>query len=291
MGKSVAGLAVLLWAFLPASARADVFDRYTNTILSKVAGTKGVLEINKLTPELVSQHGGKILPESGGVLVVVKTNGGYYSKLLVQFARQKASGKTAPIALLERVTTYRLGQERAILASAPLVHLYHDFVFQLDLAQVVPGDLGGDLRFTVKGEEGLLETVGKAQMYLITQPVPGTEPKKAAKPVVGEAFEAEHLAGTYRLYDDGRRTAKLTLKVQPDGTLTGDYTSEQTGRKYEVTGKISAEKHRFEFSVKFPQSMQQFQAWAFTKDASALCGWTKLQEREFGFYAVRLGEE
>jgi hypothetical protein len=282
---------VFLLAVLPTDANGDTFDRYTNSILAKVAGAKGVMEVKKLTPELVTQHGGKLVQDNGGVLVMVKTNGGFYSKMLVQFARQKTGGKTVPVVLLERVTTYRLGQERAILASAPLVHLYRDFVFQLDLAQVVPSDMGGDLRFTVQSNEGVLEAVGAAQMYLVTHPIPGTESKKPAKPLMGEAFEPEHLAGNYRLVDDGRRTARLTLKLNPDGTLGGDYTSEKTGQKYEVTGKLSAEKHRFEFTVKFPQSVQTFQAWAFTKDAGALCGWTKLQEREFGFYAVRGTEE
>lgn len=283
--------AVLLIAFVPPAASADTFDRYTNSILAQVAGAKGVIEVKKLTPELATQHGGKLVADNGGVLLVVKTNGGFYSKMLVQFARQKAGGKTVPVVLLERVTTYRLGQERAILASAPLVHLYRDFVFQLDLAQVVPSDLGGDLRYFMSGDEGALETIGAAQMFVVTQPIPGTESKKPVRPIMGEAFEPEHLAGTYRLVDDGRRTARLTLKLNPDGSLAGDYTSEKTGQKYEVTGKLSAEKHHFEFSVKFPQSVQTFQAWAFTKDAGALCGYTKLQEREFGFYAVRVTEE
>ena len=282
---------VLLLASSPAIVSADTFDRYTNSILAKVPGATGVLEVKKLTPELATQYGGKLVPDNGGVLVMVKTNGGFFSKMLVQFARQKTGGKTVPVVLLERVTTYRLGQERAILASTPLVHLYRDFIFQLDLAQVVPADLGGDLRFFMQGEEGVLETVGAAQMYVVTQPIAGTESKRPTKPLMGEAFEPEHLAGTYRLFDDGRRTARLTLKVNPDGTLGGDYTSEKTGQKYEVTGKLSQEKHRFEFSVKFPQSVQAFQAWAFTKDASAICGWTKLQEREFGFYALRMTEE
>ena len=291
MSRQISWSAPLLLLLWPVVAWGDVFDRYTNSILSKVPEAAGAKALTKLTPDLVAQHGGKIVPDTGGVLVVVKTNGGFASKLLVQFARQKAGDKTVPIALLERVTTYRLGHERAVLAQAPLVQLYHDFVFHLDLAQVVPADLGGDLRFVVRGEEVMLEVVGKAQMFLVTQPLAGTEAKKSARPQVGEAFEAEHLNGVYRLHDDGRRSARLALKVSPDGTLTGDYTSEQSGRKYEVTGKLSPEKHRFEFTVKFPQSVQTFQAWAFTKDAGALCGWTKLQEKEFGFYAVRLTEE
>jgi hypothetical protein len=128
-------------------------------------------------------------------------------------------------------------------------------------------------------------------MFLVTKPLAGTEPKKNAKPAVGETFEPHYFNGVYKLHDDGRRTATLTLKVDAAGEVTGEYVSEKTGQKYDVTGKVGTPKHLIQFTVKFPQSQQTFQGWMFTRDAAVICGATRFQEHEFGFYAVRQEDE
>jgi hypothetical protein len=281
----------LIWLCCPLPSWADAFDRYTNTVLSQVAGAAGVVPITKFTPELaLQQH--LYVSNNDGILLIVKTNDGLYSKMLVKFARQRFGERTVPIALLERVTTYKPGQERVLQAFAPVVQLYEGFHFNLGLAQVVPAGLAADLLFSAPGTEGQIEPLGKAALYLLTKPLPGAEPAKpTTRPTLSDAFDPSAISGTYRLFDDGRRTARLTLRVTADGVVAGEYVSEQTGRQYEVSGKILGAKHQVQFTVKFPQVEQTFVGFAFTRDAGALAGTTTMQGREFGFYATRVDDD
>lgn len=272
----------------PGILYADTFDRYTNPILAKAAEANDAKKIDKLTLAQVAKHN-DLFQETGGVLLIVRTNQGNNAKLLAQFARQRSGDKQFPIALLERATSYKPGQDRAVQAYASTVHLYDGFQYSLDLGQVVPAAVGGDLRFVDSPEGGYLEPVGSAKLYLVTKHLPGTEAKKpVGRTVLGEAFDPAMIAGSYQLFDDGRRTALLELALDAEGNLTGSYTSEQSGRKYDVAGKITPTmKHQLNFTVKFPNSTQEFTGYVFTRDAKAICGVTKLQGQEFGFYAVR----
>lgn len=277
-----------LLILLPTLVNADTFDRYTNPILGSAAESPNVKPITKLLPAMVAQHN-DLFQETGGVLLIIKTNQGTNAKVLAQFARQRSGDKQVPMVLLERATCYKLGQERALQATAAVVHLYDGFQFQFDLGQVVPTAIGGDIRFVDSPEGGALEAVGNAKLFLVTKHLPGTEAKKpAGRTVLGEAFDPAALNGTYQLFDDGRRTATLELKLEAEGVISGSYTSEQSGRKYEVTGKLTPTiKHQLIFTVKFPNSTQEFTGYLFTKDARAMAGVTKLQGQEFGFYALR----
>jgi hypothetical protein len=282
-------------AVLPA-LRADAFDRYTNPILAQAAGAAGVTELRQLTPELIADHD-RVLPGTAAALLVVQTNEGRQSKLLVQSARQKTGdGQAAvPLLLVERYVTYKQGQERAVQASGQNLYLYPDFCLSLDLGQVVPPRLGGDLRFVVEAKPGgtrtYLEPLSKARLYLVTRPLPGTEPRKATRPAIGEPFEPRYFNGTYKLYDDGRRSGTLTLQVREGGEVTGAYYSDKDGQKYAVKGQVGIPSHALQFTIKFPRVEQTFQGWLFTGDGKALTGTSRLLDREAGFYALRLEEE
>ncbi len=132
--------------------------------------------------------------------------------------------------------------------------------------------------------------LGKARLFLVVKPLADVVPKKGAKLVVGEKFEPRWFNGTYRLHDDGRRSGKLTLKVEEDGTVSGHYYSDKDGSKYEVHGRVLTPKHSVQFTVKFPRSEQTFTGFLFTGDGQVLTGSSRLQEREAGFYAVRTEE-
>jgi hypothetical protein len=282
-------LCALLTAVAPAWA--DAFDRYTNFILAKAPEAAGVQVVTELTPEIISGND-SVLPGTTGALLIVKTTDGRWAKLLVQPAFQKANGKQLPILLIDRFVTYKEGQARAVQASGQNIHLYEGFRFSLDLGQVVPAELGGDLRLVVDRKAGsYVAPVGQAKVYLITKPLPGTEPPKTAKLIVGETFEPRYFNGTYKLYDDGRRSGLLKLMVDKDGEVTGSYFSDKDGQKYDVNGKLGSPKHAFQFTIKFPRTEQVFQGWMFTGDAKAFTGFSRLQERETGFYAVRVEGE
>ena len=274
----------------PALARADSFDNYTNPLLAKIAESKSAEKIDKLTTELLVDNA-RVLPGINGAFVVVKTNDNRWAKLLVQAARHKIDAeKSVPIALIERFVTFREGEERTILAKGENVRLFHDFRFNLDFGQVVPASLGGDLRFVAEGDKVYLEPIGKAEMYLVTKHLPEANPKKGPKVVVGEKFEPRYFNGVYKLYDDGRRSGTLQLQVLDNGDVDGWYYSDKDGQKYEVTGKVGNPNHSIQFKVTFPRTIQLFQGFMFTGDGKAITGTSRLQERETGFYAVRLDE-
>jgi hypothetical protein len=283
-------LAVALLA-LPRPGRADSFDRYLNPILGKVPTAEGVQEVETLTPTLVTDHEG-VLGDSQGAFLVVMTNEGRRSKLLVQPARQKLDAEhRVPILLVDRFVTYKEGTEQAVVTSGQNVALFPGFHFSLDLGQVVPEALGGDLRITAMGDKVYAEPVGKAKIYLVTKPLPEAAPKKTAKLVVGDTFEPRYYNGTFRLYDDGRRSGKLVLKVENGGEVNGSFYSDKDGEKYDVTGKIGMPVNTIQFTIKFPRTEETFQGWMFTGDARALTGYSRIVEHEQGFYAVRVEED
>jgi hypothetical protein len=291
MHRRLAALLAVALLALPRPARADAFDRYDNPILGKVPTAAGVEEVKRLTPSFLTDHGG-VLGDARGAFIVVMTNEGRRSKLLVQPARQKVDAEhRLPILLIDRFVTYKEGTEQTVLASGQSVALFPGFHFSLDLGQVVPESLGGDLRFVADGDKVYAEPVGKAKVYLVSKPLPEAAPKKTPKLVVGDAFETRYYNGTYRLYDDGRRSGKLVLKVENGGEVSGSFYSDKDGEKYDVTGKIGTPLNSIQFTIKFPRIEETFQGWLFTGDARALTGSSRLGDHEQGFYAVRLEEE
>jgi hypothetical protein len=275
----------------PAAVWADAFDPYINTVLEKVPTAAGVKEVKQLTPSLMADHG-SLLPNNPAAFIVVKTNQGRYSKLLVQPARQKTpSGTTVPILLIERFVTYKEDEERAIQVQGQNVRLFKDFQLSLDIGQVVPASVGGDLRFVADKGKTYAEPVGKAKIYLLTKPLPEATPKKGPRVVIGPTFEARYFNGTYKLYDDGRRTGTLQLQVDEKNRVTGSYYSGKDGQKYEVSGKIGNPPHVVQFTIVFPRTRQVFQGWMFTGDGKVITGSSRLQERDTGFYAVRVEEK
>jgi hypothetical protein len=274
----------------PPSTRASVFDRYTNEVLVKVPGAAGVKQVTQLTPALLAEHADAV-PGLGGAFLVVRTNEGRFARLIVQPARQKISDKlTLPILLVERFVTYKEGEERTVQAAGQNVRLFDGFHFSLDLGQVVPPAVGGDVRFVARAGKTHAEPVGKAEFFLLTKPLPEAAPKKGARFVVGEKFETRYFSGVYKLHDDGRKTATLHLKVEPNNDVSGFYYSGTDGKKYEVSGKIGNVPHALTFKVTFPRSVQTFYAMLFTGDGRVMTGTSVLQGRETGFYAVRQDE-
>jgi hypothetical protein len=290
MHRRLVAVTFVVLVAAPAHA-ADAFDLYTNPVLAKVPKADGALALTRVSREQIIDNDGALKGVTGAFLVV-KTNDNRWAKLLVQYALHKAGeGKTVPMASIERFVTFKEGQEQAVQAASKNVNLYPGFRFNLDLGQVVPEELGGDLRFVVDGDKKYLEALGKAKLYLVTKPLPEAIPPKTEKVVVGEKFELKYFNGTYELRDDGRRSGKLTLKVNEDGGVAGSYVSDKDGSAYDVRGRVGVPQHSIEFTVQFPRSEQMFKGWLFTADAKAIAGSSRLGEREAGFYALRVEEK
>src|ERR1700682_4244522 len=108
------GLVLAALVAAPSVARADAFDNYTNPILAKVPASKLAEPIKKLTEELMVVNS-RALPGATAAFVVVRTNDGRLSKLLVRPAAHKlADGGTLPIGYIERVATFCEGEERLV---------------------------------------------------------------------------------------------------------------------------------------------------------------------------------
>ncbi|MCI0460673.1 MAG: hypothetical protein L0Z62_27275 [Gemmataceae bacterium] len=290
MSRILLPITLLTLLAAPPVAPADVFDRYTNEVLIKVPGSAGVKRLAELTPALLAEHAGA-LPGVGGAFLVVKTNEGRFSKLVVQPARQRVSDKvTLPVLLIERFATYKQGEERTVQAAGQNVRLFDGFHFSLDLGQVVPGTVGGDVRLVTRDGSTIVQAAGKAEFYLLTKALPEPAPKKGARFVAGAKFEPHYFTGVYKLHDDGRKTATLHLKVEPNNEVSGFYYSGTDGRKYEVTGKVGNVPHSIQFKVTFPRASQLFAGMMFTGDGRVITGTSVLQGHETGFYAVRQEE-
>jgi len=65
---------------------------------------------------------------------------------------------------------------------------------------------------------------------------------------------------------------------------------DKDGERYKVQSKVLMPKHTIQFAVKFPRTEQVFRGWMFTGTGLAITGWSKLQDREAGFYATRVEE-
>jgi len=278
----------LIFAAGPALS-ADPFDYYTNPVLAKAVGLPEVKELKQVTPEMIADND-RVLP-GAGALLIVQTNEGRFSKVVVQAARQKVdSTSSVPILLVDRYVTYREGQERAIQCAGHNVRLFAGFRLSLDIGQIVPAALGGDLHFVAQGDKSYVEPIGKARLFLVMKPVPDAAPRKTSRLVVGDPFEPRYFTGAYKLHDDGRRSGTLKLEVAADGAVSGSYYSDKDGQKYDVEGKVGPAKHALQFTIRFPRSRQEFQGWMFTGDGKAITGSSRMQERETGFYATRVEE-
>jgi hypothetical protein len=275
----------------PAAARADAFDHYTNTLLVKIPKADGVQQVKELTDSMIVDHE-RVLPNVKPAFIVVKTNEGRFAKLLVQAAQQKLPDQSkVPILYIERFVTYKEGEERAIVAEGKNIRLFPDFQFNLDFGQVVPAKVGGDIVFVADGDKIHVAPVGKAEIYLVTKHLPEANPKKGDKVVVGATFEPKYFNGVYQLFDDGRRSGKLHLKVDAEGEVSGHYYSDKDGAKYEVAGKIGEPNHTIKFTIQLPRISQEFQGWMFTGNGQAIAGFSRILDREMGFYAVRIEEK
>jgi hypothetical protein len=287
---------VTLIALATSARAADPFDFYINPILGKVPESACAKEIKQLTAADIADND-QVIPDSNAAFLVVKTNDTRYAKLLVMTARRKITEeKSLPILLIDRFVTYRPGEDQAFHAIGKNVNLFNGFRFSLDLGQVVPEEVGGDLKFTAADDKLVLEPVGKAKMYLIVKPMPEAIPKKGAKLVVGEKFDGKYFEGKFKLFDDGRRSGVLTLTVDEEGIVRGTLVSDKDGKTYNVSGKVGKEKHAIDFTVTLPRTEQSFTGWMFTGDGKAITGSSKMlaaagqQAREMGFYALRIEE-
>ena len=286
-------LSVLTLLLISATLRAEQFDYHTFPVLNKAVTDGAVKEYKEITSEQLGELTG-ILPDTSSAMLVVVTNDKRFARLLVQPARQKVgTDKFATVLLIDKYATFRGTTDRAVQVTGVNTQVYPGLRMSLDVGQIVPESIGGDLMVVANEKDPnqfTVKPIKDAKLYVLTKPIPGVVPKKAPKFVAGEVFETRFFAGKYKMSDDGRRTGELRLEVAENGEVNGVFVSDRDGREYDVTGKAGTPKHQITFTIKFPATTQTFNGFMFTGNGKGIAGITKLAEREAGFYAERLEE-
>lgn len=272
-------------------AYAEAFDDYTAPVIAEAVMAGKWKELEELTGEAMIDAAG-VVPKTTGAMLIVRTNEFRWAKLLVQPGRQRFGKEVVPTISIEKYVTIRELTEKAIQAQGQTLALFDQFHFSLDLGQVVPSHLGGDLKVVADEQGNLrLKTIGMAKMYLVTEHLKLNTDKKAEKFVIGDPFEPKYFNGKFKLYDDGRRSGLLTLKVEESGVVRGAFYSDKDNQKYEVSGKVKSPSHAIQFTIYLPRTEQVYDGMMFTGTGLAITGFSKLQNREAGFYALRITDE
>jgi hypothetical protein len=270
--------AALLIAATPAFAL-DTFDRHTAYWLEQVA--------KKGTPvtEMSSRQAAELKflgPDITAPCVVVRTGEGNVAKALVSFGFRKSDPKPVPVVVLERFVTYDRDRPNIALAAGKNVMLFPGFQFDLDIGQVVPERLGGDLSFN---DQRRLLPLGEAKLFgLSGSALPAAE--EEGEPSAEPGVRPRDFAGTWIVDADGRLKGKWTLSVDDEGNVDGQHLSDETQSTFALSGKIT-EGNRLQCEVQFANAAQAFDLFLWTGDKSHMAGTTLQQDRKLGVFAVR----
>jgi len=282
-------IACLLWIGLSTTVfSADVFDRHTASLVKKLAND------GTATTELAMADAAKLKPLAaniGSPCLILKTDGGNYTKALVSWGLKKGKGtdKPTPLLLIERFVSYR--GERLDLTSAigKDVMLFPGFGFDFDIGQVVPAGQGADIEFTA---EGALACATEAKLVVLNgSQLPPAEKTAKHDPNDHEGVVALDFLGTWKLNADGRWLGELDLKVSEGGRATGSFTSEESKNAYELTGQTGSTPHNLKLEVFLANTQLSVDGYLWTKDKSQMAGTVTMAGRKFGFVATRVAAE
>jgi hypothetical protein len=72
--------------------------------------------------------------------------------------------------------------------------------------------------------------------------------------------------------------------------VTGRFRSEANGTSYPVTGQVSEESpQKSQFTIQYPRTEQVYDAFLWTEGKNLMAGSFTMNDRAFGFFAVREG--
>ncbi len=283
----VQGLAV------QALAWGQEFDRLDGGVLGQLIGSDAVKSHVRLDANELARVP-PVLKGLRSAVLVVKTDMGNLCRLQVSPAlRQPSDPASAPIPIfiLERFETFEPGSEGKRTAQERQRLLFPGFQIDLDSGQVVPAGCGGDL--AVQADDSAkpaLAPVNNAGLYSLERnPFPAKG--AAARPSSARQVQPTDFTGTYRLVANGQWSGDIELSVDDQGHARGRYRSDQTGTVYQVRGQTSrAPANQIELNVQFPRSELVLVGWLWTEGKAAFAGSAKLDDRPFGFVAIRQGE-
>lgn len=306
--RQLLGVGMSAFFVMVAPATAGEFDRLEGDALARISKDEHVKRHDRLTFAEIDALPA-MLPDHRSAFLVVKTGQGNYARVLVTAGLRKppegesgammkgeagkmagaGQGGAVPVLVLERFDTFEPGKSGSRIARGAGLILFEGFQVDLDSGQVVPPGQGGDLTFRKEGDAPpALKPLGSAVIFTPTKPIaPATA---AAGPSTGKSVLPGDFAGRFRLQADGRWSGLLELEVAADRGLTGRFRSEANGTSYPVTGQVLAESpQKAQFTIKFPRVEQEYDAFLWTEGKNIMAGSFTMQDRSFGFYAVREG--
>ena len=279
---------VVLFGLSAAAFAADVFDRHAAPLVKKLA------DEGTATKELTMADAAKLkslAANIGSPCLVLKTDGGNYTKALVSWGLKKGKGtdKPMPLLLIERYVSYR--GERLDLTSAigKDVMLFPGFGFDFDIGQVVPAGQGADIEFTA---EAVLACAAEAKLVVLNgSQLPPAEKSVKHDPNDHEGVVAQDFTGTWKLNADGRWLGELDLKVSEGGRATGSFTSDESKNAYEFSGQTGSTPHNLKLEIFLANTQLSVDGYLWTKDKSQMAGTVTMTGRKFGFVATRAASE
>jgi hypothetical protein len=274
-----------LWLLASPAWGIDIFDRHTSYWVKQAAQQHAAVE------SLSSGQAAELRALSRDILspmVVVQTDQGNWAKALLGWGLRKAQPAPVPVLFIERFVTYDRDRGDVTVAHGRNVMLFPGFEFDFDIGQVVPRDLGGDVAFN---DQRLLVPIAAARLHPVNgSVVPGADEGGEPDPNDHAGVLPRDFSGTWRVQADGRWAGTWSLTVDDEGTVQGQYLSDETQSTYPVEGRVSAGgvPHRVALTVKFAAADQVYDLYLWTRDKAAMAGTTTLQEHTFGAYAVRV---
>lgn len=282
-------MAIVGAAGLSGFARADQFDAIEGKRLAEALKGPDAKAVERLTiADLGTMP--SALKDARGALLAVKTSRGNVARLLVVPELRKpeeGAGPPIPVFVLERFDTFDASDLSARIVRGRAMMLFPGFQVDLDTGQVVPEGQGGDLTYPRGGEPALAAMNGTTLFALAKPPAP--DPSKPPQPTPGRAVVPADFAGRYRLFANGQWSGTLDLTVE-GRDVSGQFRSDTHGSSYPVSGQVAAdEPNRVALTIKFPRSHADLDGRLWTDGKGAIAGTFRLQERPFGFFAVREG--
>jgi len=277
----------LLLALQVLAAPPAPFDRPNRQETAALIQTPSFRQADSVTEADLAEHD-RCLAPGGAAFAIVKTRQGRFAKVLLNPGRLKvAGGSVEPMVLVEQFVTFKDGDTRAFVARGDNRAIFPGTEFDLDLGQVVPERIGGDLRCVLENGRLSLRVRDGAKLWLAIDSVPLPKSTDPSQPVITDKFQQSYFQGAYQLEDDGRRSGTITIQVRDGGEVNGKYFSDKDGASYEVQGRLGPQPHQIEFGIRFPRTEQIYRGFLFTGNADAIAGTSRVGDRETGFYARR----
>jgi len=288
-------IALLAFLFLlpvgPSPASADDFDRMGEAdlgrpVLEKHARRRDGLNFGELAA-LPS-----VLRDARSSLLFVVTDQGNVARLIASPGFRKLPGepgKLTPTLVIDRFETRDPANRAGPAARGKDAWLFDGFGYDLDAGQVVPIELGADLRFVAAGpDDGRLGPVGKAELFA-AESLPAFPKPRGDRPSEGRVVRPSDYNGAYRLTANGVWSGVVRLKVDAEGVVSGDFQSDSGGSAHPVEGKTTGGDHGIAFTIRFPRTRQDYNGWLWGEGKDVMAGSVAMIGQTFSFVAVREG--